>query len=409
LITTRSDNHNHLVFLGLAPFLRKNIAGHDLVPLGQEMLAELENAATNPNLWMNLATVMLCLGQRELGLSMQAQALAIQRIYHLRPEQAVQLRVLLVMTAGDLAANTPLDCLLENSDIELIYFYVSAPVSLDLDVPDHDVLMVAISEADENSEVLASLQLALSNWPKPVLNAPHKITRVERQRAAQLLQQAPGLFVPEVIRISRGKLQNIAQAKTSLSQIGSDWKFPLIVRPVGSHAGRDLEKLENAKNLRAYLVKVANNEFFLSPFIDYSCSDGLFRKYRVALIAGVPFACHMAVSEHWMIHYINAGMYNDALKRQEEEAFMLNFPDFAQRHQAALTVIYERTQLDYLCIDCAETQDGQLFVFEIDHAMVVHAMDPEEHFPYKQVYMHKLKQAFRAMLFGLTGKSTLQV
>jgi hypothetical protein len=124
----------------------------------------------------------------------------------------------------------------------------------------------------------------------------------------------------------------------------------------------------------------------------------------VALIDGKPYACHMGVSSHWMIHYVNAGMYENAKKREEEAVFMEHFDDFAQRHRPALDAIYQRTKLDYLCIDCAETQDGQLFVFEIDHAMVVHAMDPENLFPYKQFHMQKVKTAFRDFLFRLTNK-----
>jgi hypothetical protein len=84
---------------------------------------------------------------------------------------------------------------------------------------------------------------------------------------------------------------------------------------------------------------------------------------------------------------------------------MEHFGDFVRRHRQALEAIYERTRLDYVCIDCAETRDGQLLVFEIDHAMVVHAMDPEELFPYKQVQMRKVKDAFRKFLLRLTERT----
>jgi hypothetical protein len=97
-------------------------------------------------------------------------------------------------------------------------------------------------------------------------------------------------------------------------------------------------------------------------------------------------------------------MYEDAGKREEENAFMEHFGDFALRHRAALDAIYQRTHLDYVCIDCAETQDGRLLIFEVDHTMVVHAMDPEALFPYKQVHMEKVKIAFRNFLFRLTNK-----
>jgi len=100
---------------------------------------------------------------------------------------------------------------------------------------------------------------------------------------------------------------------------------------------------------------------------------------------------------------VNAGMYEEDQKRAEEASFMAHFDGLAQRHHLALDAIYSRTKLDYLCIDCAETRDGQLFVFEIDHAMVVHAMDPEDRFPYKQHHMQKVQQAFRDFLFRLTA------
>ncbi|HEX4327269.1 MAG TPA: hypothetical protein VH105_10640, partial [Burkholderiales bacterium] len=54
-------------------------------------------------------------------------------------------------------------------------------------------------------------------------------------------------------------------------------------------------------------------------------------------------------------------------------------------------------------IDCAETADGRLLVFEVDPAMVVHALDPVDLYPYKPAAMHKLFAAFRAMLLRAAG------
>ena len=119
------------------------------------------------------------------------------------------------------------------------------------------------------------------------------------------------------------------------------------------------------------------------------------------MIDGEPFACHMGVSSHWMVHYVNAGMYDDAAKREEEARFMDGFAEFARRHQQALTAIHERNRLDYICIDYAETTDGRLLIFKADHCMVTHAMDPEDLFPYKQVHMLKVKNAFREYLIRL--------
>jgi hypothetical protein len=107
----------------------------------------------------------------------------------------------------------------------------------------------------------------------------------------------------------------------------------------------------------------------------------------------------MAISSHWMIHYLNADMADSAAKRAEEAHFMASFDEgFAQRHAAALRTIADTLGLEYVCIDCAETTDGRLLIFEVDHAMIVHALDPVDVFPYKQPQMRKVFAAFRAML-----------
>jgi len=392
-------------FLGLAPFLRMSIAGMDMKPMGQGMLAKAKVAGDDANLLMNLSIVMLCLGQRELGLAVQAQALALKRVFHLpASEQPARLRLLMIMVPGDLAANTPLECLLENSDIDLDFYYVTPSAPLALPMPTHDALLVSISESDENLELLNFLAQALTDWPQPVINAPQHIPSVGRDVASRLLQNVPGLLMPPTLRGGRDVLQAIASGNTQLSVAFENCDFPIILRPVGSQAGRDLAKIETPQAIASYLAHVEAGEFFLSRFIDYSGQDQRFRKMRVALIDGVPFACHMAVSAHWMIHYVNAGMYEEAWKREEEAGFMATFGDFAQRHHLALDAIAQRTGLDCVYIDCAETQDGQLLVFEIDHAMVVHAMDLQEQFPYKQPHMLKVKNAFRHLLMRRTAK-----
>ena len=391
-------------FVGLAPFLRMNIAGEQLLPVGQQLLQLAQQRPDDANLWLNLSLALFCLDQRETALAVQAQALAMQRVYALpAAQQPARLRVLLLCVAGDLAANTPLDCLLEDSDIDLVFYYLTPGNPLAEPIPEHDVLMVAISEDDAHHDALAALEAPLATWPKPVINAPQHVPAVGREAACRLLADVPGLLIPPTLRASRAQLSAVADGTARLADSFPGCDFPLIVRPVGSHAGHDLEKVDDAAALADYLARVAAKELFIARFIDYRSGDGYFRKMRVALIDGVPYACHMGVSRHWMIHYLNAGMYEEEWKRQDEAKFMADFDDFAQRHGAALRAIAERTQLAYVCVDCAQTVDGQLLMFEIDHAMVVHAMDTEAMFPYKQLHMRKVKEALRDYLRRLTA------
>jgi hypothetical protein len=123
------------------------------------------------------------------------------------------------------------------------------------------------------------------------------------------------------------------------------------------------------------------------------------------LIEGLPYICHLAISSHWMVHYLNAGMDDSAAKRAEEAREMGAFDTgFAMRHAAALADIDRRIGLPYLGIDCAETRDGKLLIFEVDNAMVVHAMDDPARYPYKRPTMDKVFAAFAAMLHRAAGK-----
>jgi glutathione synthase/RimK-type ligase-like ATP-grasp enzyme len=102
-----------------------------------------------------------------------------------------------------------------------------------------------------------------------------------------------------------------------------------------------------------------------------------------------------------MIHYLNAGMANSADKRAEEEQFMADFDSgFALRHAAAFAQINARMGLDYVGLDCAESSDGRLLIFEVDSCMIVHAVDSVELYPYKQPQMQKIFTAFRQMLLN---------
>jgi len=112
----------------------------------------------------------------------------------------------------------------------------------------------------------------------------------------------------------------------------------------------------------------------------------------------------MAISDHWMVHYLNAGMAEDIAKRAEEAQMMATFDQgFAVRHAAAFAAVHAAFGLEYFAIDCAEDRQGRLLVFEADTAMIVHDMDPPDLYPYKAPAMRKLFDAFQAMIAARVG------
>jgi glutathione synthase/RimK-type ligase-like ATP-grasp enzyme len=266
-------------------------------------------------------------------------------------------------------------------------------------VPDHDVLFVAIAQSDANVPLLRDVSQMLAGWPRPVVNRPEQIAHLSRDGAHAKLDGTTGTLMPRTVRVARATAEQLAAGGLAVQALLPGAAFPLIVRPLDSHAGTDLHKVDDAPALAAYLAGQPSGEFYLAPFVDYSGPDGQFRKYRIVLIEGKPFICHLAISSHWMVHYLNAGMDDSAAKRAEEAAGMAGFDEgFARRHAAALAEIDARIGLPYLGIDCAETRDGRLLIFEVDNAMVVHAMDDPGKYPYKRPVMDKVFGAFEAML-----------
>jgi glutamate/tyrosine decarboxylase-like PLP-dependent enzyme/glutathione synthase/RimK-type ligase-like ATP-grasp enzyme len=397
---TMSTSPETKPLLGLAALMRRAFAREDLAALGSDLIARAQSDPEDAEALMDLSTVLHINGSPRLGLSVQAQALGIQTLYHLpAPMGQAGIRLLALMAPGDLSANMPLEALLEGSDVDLQMLYLLPDQPMPDTVPDHDVAIVAMSESEANSGLIEGLAALAPVWPRPLINLPERIARLSRDGAAQLLRGTPGLTMPVTVRVARETLAGIAAGAILLREVLEEGGFPLVVRPVDSHAGHDLAKVNDAQALAAYLETTSAEHFYLAPFVDYRSPDGQYRKYRIVIIAGKPYAGHMAISSHWMIHYLNAGMEESDAKRAEEARFMADFgTDFAARHGATLAAMHERLGLEYVGLDCAETAEGQLLIFEVDHAMIVHAMDAPAIYPYKQPQMARVFSAFRKLL-----------
>lgn len=390
------DENEQSLIIGKAPLVRHLYEGRDITPIWNDLLAR---ASTNPNdaaAFLDLSTILYTLGQPDKAVLAQTAALDIRRTFHIRNGRGTGPRILVFVTAGDFMANTPIEFLLEASDANILLHYVDAGTRDLSGVPDHDVAFVAIGESPANRPVLQRLERLLIGWKMPVMNnAPLRIVALTRDGVAESFADEPSILAPPTVSVSRNALEQIAARQFPLG--GMD--YPIIVRPVGTHAGKSMEKITNAEELSRYLEGRSEAEYYIAPFVDYSGPDGKFRKQRIAFIDGKAFASHLAVSDHWMVHYLSAGMAKYADRRAEEAAWMRDFDsDFAVRHAVAFDALHRRLGLDYFAIDCAELPDGRLLLFEADVAMIVHSMDSDVTFPYKKQAMSKLFDAFEDAL-----------
>ncbi|MBI1171018.1 tetratricopeptide repeat-containing protein [bacterium] len=383
--------------LGQAAILRKIYEQADIGPLAALLIHRAGAGSADPGAAMDLSTLLLAQGGdwAAEGKIMQRAAARVQPDYEVVHGAGTGPRVLALVTPGDFMANTPIDFLLAGSDAVLIQHFVDESTETLDDLPPHDVAFMAVGEGPENAAVLANLHGLLRDFPGPILNnAPNLIAHLSRDRVSEMLADIPGVVCPQTRRVSRLML-------TAAVRSGRFFDYPAVVRPIGSHAGQGLAKIEDAEDLRAFLSVRPEEEFYVAPFVDYRGANGLYAKARVVLIDGKPFASHMACSPHWMVHYLNAQMETNANRRALEAAWMERFDQgFAKRQGKALAAVSKAVGLDYFGIDCAELPDGRLLVFELDVAMIVHDMDSEALFPYKKPAMRKLFAAFVAALQG---------
>ena len=386
--------------IGVAQLARMSARGLDLRPLWQVLINKLLDGTIAPGEGLDLSLIAQLLGDKETGLAIQQEILLSHQLY--RSPCATKLpplRVLALAAATDMGGNTPIEFLLEPSGIEVTTLYVLPDLELPSPLPDHDVAIVIASDSADCRDALRKIGEAAARWPRPLLNAPQLVAGLDRDKLHHVLDGIAGLEIPRTTGVSRAQLLDISNAALAPRDVAAGLVFPLIVRPRGSHAGRGLAKIDDQLALGRYLAERQEQDFFVSRFVDYAGEDGLFRKYRIVFVDGRPYACHMAIADRWDIWYLNAGMSQSAAKRLEEESFMRTFDaGFARRHAAALGAIVARISLDYFIVDCAETRDGRLLVFEADNTAIVHDMDPPEVFPYKPPQMRRIFDAFAAMI-----------
>jgi tetratricopeptide (TPR) repeat protein len=337
---------------------------------------------------MALYELLQMTGARADALAHQLAALRVQRLFSYyagNPKRTV----LCLCAPGDWQTNIPVDFLFdrETTTVHKLYLVDEQRTITDV-VPPYDVVWNTIAESPEAVQYLAFANHFMHAQHKPALNAPAFVIGTARPLLERTLANT-GARVAAVAIVDRETLRNGALP----------FAFPMIARPIGSHAGHGLERLDSAESCEAYTKAHPTDRYFVSPFIDYASADGFFRKYRLVFVDGVPYPVHLAVSPNWMIHYYNAPMAEHQWMRDEEAAFLEDPRGaFDQTRFATLVHIGKAVGLEYFGIDCSIDRDGNVLVFEADAAMLVHTSDPVDLYPYKQRFVPRIYRAVEQMI-----------
>ena len=296
---------SHYPLIGQAALMQMMFNGDDLSSTANSLLENARIDPMNAEALLDLSTILLLRGDQSVGLSMQLEALSIRQQFNIQPGSA--LRLLVLKTPGDFMANSPVEFLIRSADIETDILFIAPDLPYPVTI-DHDLVYNGISEGKQNMPALRMAATLLKQWGKPLINRAEEVPLLSRDRACEILDALPGTYMPQNLLLSREEVQLMAATSHQLSEFLVQDRFPILVRPVDSHAGAGLKRLSSQAEILAYLDQETADHFYVAPFVDYRSSDGKFRKYRIAFVKGSPYLCHMAISDNWMIHYLNAGM-----------------------------------------------------------------------------------------------------
>ena len=340
---------------------------------------------------INLSAVLLQMGQVALAHRHRDQAYRQQCLF-VRPSRTAQRSVLVLFDAGKGNLNlTHLFSAQHNTVIDWMIEY--APPGQAESLPAHALVFNAMGDPDMTGAAAAPAAAFLARSRLPVLNLPQRVARTSRDKIPALLDGIDGLCVPAVWRID----------------VGQRWPdelrrhLPLLVRPVDTHGGGGLRRVEDAPTLQE-VERTQTQPLYVASYVDFAGTDGYYRKYRVIYIDRQPYPYHLAISPHWLVHYATADMPGHGWKLAQERAF-LEDPQrtLGPRAWAAVQAIGQRMDLDYAGVDFSLLADGRVLVFEANPVMLVHPEDPHGALAHKNTHVQRILDAFEALLHRTAG------
>ncbi len=338
---------------------------------------------------MNLAAI--CASRGELQKAKEHRdAVYSRKAIYVDHAQDPRMTVLVLWGAG--LGNIPTEYLLPQKSVTRIVCVIeyASPEAL-ARLPDYDLVFNAIGDPDVLDPALGPMARFLQTCDKPLLNPAQAVACTARHMIPGLLGSIENVVVPRTLRVESGRLRGVLDGLP-------ESRFPILLRPVGSHGGDHLVKLESKADAAAF-KPWPSPHYYLTDYVDFSSADGGFRKYRVVFVDRRPYAYHLAIGGHWLVHHDTAGMQYDGWKRVEEEAF-LSDPRQAvgEKAMAAIEAIGRTLDLDYGGVDFSVLPDGRVLVFEANATMLTHPEKEQDVYDYKNPYVRTICEAFDAML-----------
>lgn len=344
---------------------------------------------------LNLAAIHSLRGDETTARPYRERAYALQRVFVEPIDNPT--RVLLVLCAGRSVCNVPYESLLNAGRSTVIKYAIdSADESEDAMLPPFDVVFNAIGDADVERQTIERLSRFAVTCNRPLLNRPDAVHGSRRDLLCASLARLDDVVVAPCCRLHEPVLSRDA-LMARLVQAGIDG-WPVLARPVATHGGLGLHYCEGIEALEQAIGGIAG-PLYLMRYIDYRSADGHYRKYRLIYVDGVPHAYHLAISSHWMVHYVTSDMPTSAWKQEEERRFLADPKGvLGERVMAVVARIGRELELEFAGIDLSILPNGRALVFEANAMMHVRGEPGEGPLAYRNPVFNRIALAFDAIL-----------
>jgi glutathione synthase/RimK-type ligase-like ATP-grasp enzyme len=226
-----------------------------------------------------------------------------------------------------------------------------------------------ISDADSHTETLIRCAKLCDTFNVPVVNHPRHVVVTSREKVARSLANIEGVHIPTTERITPNSPFEVIDYLRE-----SDMHYPVIVRLAGVHGGKSSVLLTGETDVdRLHRYPFDGSSFYLTEFVDYRGSDGLYTKYRFVVIDGEPLLRHVVIDSNWMIHASSQKyMHENPELWDRDQMIDSNFDnELKPRLSPIVLEMKNRLGLDYFGIDCALNDSGEMLLFEANANMNV--------------------------------------
>jgi len=226
-------------------------------------------------------------------------------------------------------------------------------------------LLNHVAEPDACSESLKIVEQIVAKADRPCFNHPAAIAGTTRETVSRVLAGISGLKVPRTIRVREHAPEEIrdAVARAGLS-------YPVLLRIAGTHLGMSLIRVDTPEKLDAVrrLNRDGRSSLYVTEFCEFGSADGLYRKYRIAVVGDEIFLRHLYIADSWLVHRER----QIADPEEEGRAFLASFDAvWSARLRPLFQEIARRLGLDFFGVDCNIDSSGQVLLFEANSCMKI--------------------------------------